>query len=308
MPPRTKSARWRAIAGYVTYGAAALVFCFYITFPYDAVKVRLVSEASSLGLDLKLGRLGPALMGVGASSVQIGRKVLPNEEPGPTLVLKSVSLHPSLFPLGLAFRAKGFGGTITGMVGGLGDLSVRLDASDLESSDPSVKLLSGLDLSGKVSSQLSLTLPKGKATAAAKSTEPDLSQASGSFSFKLDQFLVKGGTLTLPLYGGEPMPVDVPRLALGNVEGKIKFEKGLGKIEKLQGKGDDVELMASGTIKLAKHLDYSETNVDLKFKSEAGLIKSLSEIARLPKDKENADFRTARITGFLGRPNFNPGR
>jgi type II secretion system protein N len=308
MPPKLKSNRWRVIVGYVAYGLVALVFCFYLTFPYDAMKLRLVSEAANLGFDMKLGKLGPAWLGIGASSVQIAKKTESNEEPGPSVVLRSLSLHPSLFPPGLAFRAKLFGGTVTGAVGGLGDLAIRADVNDLDAGDPSVKLLSGLDLGGRVSSHVSLTIPKGKATPAAKNPESDLSQASGNVSLKLDQFLVKGGALSLPLYGSEPMPVDVPRLALGNVECKIKFDKGLGKIEKLQGKGDDVELMASGTVKLAKRLDYSDTNVDLKFKSEAGLIKTLSEIARLPKDKENADFRTARITGFLGRPNFNPGR
>ncbi|HME92465.1 MAG TPA: type II secretion system protein GspN, partial [Myxococcaceae bacterium] len=147
--------------------------------------------------------------------------------------------------------------------------------------------------------------------AAAKVQEPDLSQARGRLSLKLDHVLVNGGSLTLPLYG-EMTPVDLPKIAIGDLEAKIKFEKGLGTIEKFQGKGDDVNLLAAGTLKLAKRIDYSEANVDIKLKAEPEFTKRLgmlgSGLAMLPADKDDPGFRLAKMTGFLGRPNFNPGK
>ncbi len=296
--------RWRVTAGYVAFGLLALVLCLYVTFPYDAVRQRLTSEAESMGFDLKMATLGPGLFGVSASNVQIGKKAQAGSDAPATVFLKSVSLRPSLFPFGLAFNGKVFGGAISGSVGGVSDLAVNLNLEKLDAGDANLKQLSGLNMDGKASSEVSLAIPSVP-TPGTKGREPDLSRASGNLSLKLDQFIVKSGTLTLPLYG-EPTPVDVPRLALGNVECQIKFDKGVGKIERLQGRGDDIEIMATGTVKLAKRIDYSETNLDFKFKSESGLIKSLSSM--LPMDKENPGFRSARITGFLGRPNFSPGR
>ena len=144
-----------------------------------------------------------------------------------------------------------------------------------------------------------------------KVREPDLSQAKGTLSLNLNQLVVNGGTVKVPIYG-EMTPLDLPKIAIGDVEAKINFQKGMGTIEKFQAKGADLDLIASGTLRLSKRLEYSEPNVDVKLKLDSDFTKRLGIVAAglstLPEDRENPGFRVAKLTGFLGKPNFNPGR
>ena len=49
MPPDTKKSGWKQGLGYAAFGVLAFVFFLYLTFPYEAFKDRLVSEAARLG-------------------------------------------------------------------------------------------------------------------------------------------------------------------------------------------------------------------------------------------------------------------
>lgn len=315
MPPRIQLDRWKIIAGYVAFTAGVFVFFLFLTFPYGAVEKRISAEALGQGLYVKFGSMGPGVFGVSASNVQISKKIEGGDEVQPeAVILKSIALRPSLFPLGVAFRANVFGGTVTGAVGSVGDMILRLNIDDLNASDPNFKAISGLDMTGRFNGRLSLEIPKSPVppspVGGARPEDPDLSQAHGTLDLALKDLLVSGGTLKIPLYG-EMTPVDLPKVALGNVEARVKFNKGLGTIEKFQGKGDDVDVTASGTLKLAKRLDYSEPNVDIRLKTEPDFTKRLgllgSGLAMLPPDKDDPGFKLARMTGFLGRPTFNPG-
>lgn len=314
MPLKLWLERWKVVGGYVVFSVAIFIFFLFLTFPYGAVERRLAAEASNQGLYLKVGSIGPGLFGISASNVQISKKIAGGDDnPPDSLAVKSVALRPSLFPLGIAFRAKIFGGTITGALGGIGDVSLRLNLNNLDPGDPSFRTFSGLDMSGKINGSLSLEIPKSgpSGPTAAKVREPDLSRAGGTLTLNSEQLLVKGGTLTVPVYG-EMTPIDLPKIALGAVEVKIKFEKGLGTIESFQSKGEDLDLSATGTLKLAKRIDYSEANVAIRLKAEPGFTNRLGMIAMglstLPADNENPSFKLARMTGFLGRLDFNPGR
>ena len=301
--------RWQRMTAYGAYTLFAFALCFYITFPYQAVTQRIVSEAASEGFLVQMGALGPGLLGVTAPLVRISRKPEENiDQENTVLTLRSVSLRPSLFPVGLAFRAAGLGGTVSGAYGGIGSTSVTFDLSKVNAADPGVKSFSGLDLSGSLNGHLALDIPKSKNP---KAPETDLAQANGTLVLKLNQLLIKGGTVTVPIMG-QPTPIDLPRVSIGDVEARVKFDKGLGKIEKFQGKGDDLELSATGTLTLAKRLDYAQPNIDLKLKADPDFVKRVgiigSGLSMLPADRENSGFRVAKITGFLARPVFNPGQ
>jgi type II secretion system protein N len=312
MPTREQLSRSKVIAGYAVFGFAAFLLMLCLSFPYDAVEKRLSAEAANQGLYVRFGGLGPGFLGVSASTVQISRKVDPGEDSAPeSVVIKSVSIRPSLSPLGVAFRGRVFGGKVSGRMGWSSDVAIRLAVEDLNASDSAVKALSGLDLAGKVRGRVSLEIPQTAPSPVAKVREPDLSQAKGTVSFNLDQLVVNGGTVKVPIYG-EMTPIDLPKISLGEVEAKINFQKGLGTIERFQAKGTDVDLSATGTVKLSKRLEYSEPNVDVKLKLDPGFTKRLGLVAAglstLPEDRENPGFRVAKLTGFLGKPNFGPGR
>lgn len=311
MPPETpKIARWKLITGYSAFGVFSFIFFLYLTFPYDVVKQRVVSEAASAGWKVTMDSLGPGLFGVTASGVKLskiqdenapkpaeGAPELPPSEP---LYVGTVSARPALFPPGVALRAKAFGGTITGAVGGLSDLHVDFAFSNLDPSQGNLKGFTGLDLSGKLDGDASLLLPRA-------GREYDLSQANGSINLDVEKLVLKGGTVVVPMYG-TPTPMELPKIGIGDVQGKVKIDKGMATLDQFRGKGEDLELAATGTVKLAKRPDYSELNLELKLKAEPDFVKRLgilgSGLSILPTDRENDKFRVAKINGYLGRPNL----
>ncbi|MFL5318289.1 MAG: type II secretion system protein GspN [Myxococcaceae bacterium] len=311
MPPEPKSSRGKWIAVYVGFFIVALIFGVYVTFPYDALKSRAQMEAASAGYFVRMDSLGPGLFGVTAKDVKISKAIAEGSDtPPPSLQLESVSLRPALFPPGFAFRANAFGGVISGSIGGLGDIGLRVHLDEISLSEGNLKAFSGVDLSGKANADLALDIPR-VAAPGSKVKEPDLAQANGNFDLNVDGLSVNGGTVTVPMYG-EPTPMDLPKIVVGNVEGKIKFEKGIGTIEKFHGKGSDLELFLAGTLKLSRKLEYAEPAIDLKLKAEPDFVKRLGLIgaglSMMGPDKTDPSFRAARITGYLGRPNFQPQR
>lgn len=323
MPPETlQIARWKRVVGYVAFGISCFVFFLYLTFPYDVIKQRAIAEAAAAGWTLTMGSLGPGFFGVTATDVRLS-KATPDAAPRPPpaeggapeatsepLLIPKVSARPSLFPLGVALSARVFGGKVSGAVGGLRGLSASLYLDGLDPSKGNFKAVTGMDLAGTINGSLSLSMPRADKPSP-QTGDFDLGAANGSLSLDADKVQIKGGTLTIPIYG-QPTPVDLPRIALGDITGRVKIDKGLATIEKLLAKGSDVELQAGGTVKLNRRPDYSELNLDLKIKTEQEFRQRLGMIASglsiLPPDKDNPDFRVARVTGPLGRPNMGPGQ
>jgi type II secretion system protein N len=224
----------------------------------------------------------------------------------------SIAFRPAVLPVGLAFRAKLLDGTVSGAIGGIGDLDVDVKASDLDLSGGNMKAFSGLDLAGKLNGHLSLEVPRSAPAAVAggnprRAAEPDFAQASGELVLDGDALAVNGGTLTVPMQG-QPTPVDLPKIAFGDLDAKIVFDKGQGKVESLAAQSTDIDLQGSGTVKLARRLEFSELRLELRFKPDPEFQKRLGMIgaglSMLQADRQNPQYRLARVTGFLGRPSF----
>ncbi|HZI11592.1 MAG TPA: type II secretion system protein GspN [Myxococcus sp.] len=327
MPPETKPARWKVILGYAAFALVAFVLGLFLTFPYDTVRTRIVNEAAQSGLAVRIGSLRPGLAGITATNVRVSQPPAPltadtiaalargeatggAAELGEAVVLDSVAVRPTLFPPGVAVRASAMGGTINAAVGGLGDLKVRMELDGVDVSGGNLPAFTGLDMDGEVNGVLNLTLPKGK------SPEPDLSLADGELALDTRGLVIKGGTVSIPMSPGAPaIPMDLKSFApinLGALTGRIQFEKGLGTVQTLRLKGDDIEAMATGTLKLGKKLEYSEPGMDVNLKLDPEAQKRLGLVAAgltiLPPDKKDPSFRAARFAGFLNRPTFTARR
>ena len=72
--------------------------------------------------------------------------------------------------------------------------------------------------------------------------------------------------------------MDLPKIALGDIDARIKIEKGLGTVEALQARSEDLELLGSGTVKLGQRLDVSQPDMDFKLKTEPEFVKRLGLI------------------------------
>lgn len=301
--------RLKPALGYAAFGLFAFIVGLYLTFPYDSLKRFVIGQAEAQGLQVKLASIGPGLFGVTASGVQIAPKP-GGDKPTGALKLDSVSVRPAIFPLGVAVRGSAMGGTFHAHVGGLSDLVVHADFDDLDPSKGNFKAFTGIAAKGSASGELDLDVPRTAPGLDGKPHDPNLAEANGSVTLALSNFSIEGGQITVPLYGS-PTPVDLPRIALGNLDAQMDIRKGNAKLEKLQGKSADLELNGSGTLRLARRVEYSEANLQLKLKAEPEFVKRLgllgSGLSMLPMDTGSPGFRVAHLTGFLGSPSLAQG-
>jgi type II secretion system protein N len=319
MPPDTKPARWKVILGYTAFAVLAFILALFVTFPYDAIRSRVVTEAAAQGLAVRIGSMRPGLAGITATQVRLSKPPQPLSadalaalargeagmlgaaELGESVLIDSVAVRPALFPPGLAVHANAMGGTVDVSVGLLGDTKVRLEADGLQASGGNLPAFTGMDMEGELNAVLRLTLPKS-----------DLSLADGELRMDTQGLVIKSGKVAFPMGGGTAVPMDLPRVSLGALTGNILFEKGLGTVQTLRLKSEDLEALATGTLKLGKKVEYSEPAMDVNIKLDPEFQKRMgllgAGVTILPPDKKDPSFRAARLAGFLNRPTFLPRR
>ncbi len=334
---QTKTARWKIVLGYSAFSLFALLLCFFLTFPYGALRARIATEALKAGYAVRIERLRPGFLAMTATGVRISQppeplngetmaaltsgdpdtaRMLGPAELGDALVVDSVSLRPTLFPLGAAFEANALGGRISGNMGGRKELQVRLNLERLDTSQGNLPKFTGLDLEGNLSGTLNLKMPVPEG-ANNRPGEPDLSQADGELSLEGQNLLLKGsvedgGSLFKGTTFGLLVQAGLPRIPVGELTAHIRFEKGQGTVDALKLGGDQLELQGTGTVKLGKRLQYTEPAMDVKLRVDPELQKSLGPVGMglsiLPPDKDDPKFRAGRLSGQLGRLSFLPKR
>ncbi|WP_224249426.1 type II secretion system protein GspN [Hyalangium gracile] len=332
MATQSKTARWKIVLGYSAFSLFALILCFFLTFPYGALRARIATEALKSGYVVRIDSLRPGFIGLTAKGVRISQppaplssettaalttgdpdtaRMLGPAELGEALIVDSLFLRPTLFPPGVAFQADALGGQLSGSAGARGD-RIRVKLDKLDASQGNLRNFTGLDLEGSLSGVLNLTMPMTPG-ANGRAGEPDLSQADGELSLEGRDLLLKGsvdgsimaskGSLVALAFPG-----GLPRVPVGELTALIRFEKGLGTVEALKIGGDQLEVRGTGTVKLARRFQYSEPAMDVKIRVEPELVKSLGTaglgLSILPADKEDPKFRSGRLSGSLGKLSF----
>jgi len=303
-----KPSLWKRIVGYAAFSLVSLFAMFFVTFPYDALKDRVRMEADNAGYFLRIGRMGPGFFSVRASDVEVSKKAT-GDAPVESLKIESLSIGPSFFPPGVAAKVNVLGGTVAARASGFSTAHVKVDVDDLDLSKGNLKGFSGIDFAGLIEAHVDLTVPRVAAAPNAPA-EPDLAQASGTITLDTKALAVNGGTanITIPQFGPEPAPVDLPKIVLGELGGKIKIEKGAATVEDFKSKSDDLELAVSGTLKLAKRLEYAEPNMEIRVKPNPEFQKRLgllgSALSMIPSDPKDPTWRLGHLTGYVGRPQF----
>lgn len=313
--PETQTATWKLVVGYTAFAIAAFFVSLMWTFPGDAAAERISAEASARGYDVRMGSLGLGLFGLTARDLEVRPKVRPTgqedveQEP---LEIESLALRPSLFPLGVHFRVSAFGGLVDGAVGGTDSIAVKVHLDEIDPSQGNLKAYSGLDMNGTFSGEVDLTIPKIAAAqpknlpknAVVPPAEPDLGQAVGTIALTGREIVLNGGAIeSIPALSG-----GFPKIIAGDLDAKIDIVKGVATVDTLTVKSPELHLLGSGTVKLAKRWEYSDSNIELKFKLEEELKKRLGVIAfgltQLQSDRGDPTYKVAKMTGYLGKPNF----
>jgi type II secretion system protein N len=294
---------WHRTAAWTGLGVFLFAFFLTLTFPYDAVRSRLVAQAEEAGFLLHMDSLGPAFLGISAHGVRLAPQ---GGAPGPLATpirVDRLTLRPSLIPLGVGFSADLFGGQASGKVGTGSAPSIRLRARGLSLKKSALQAMTGIDADGTLDGDLSLDIPSGTARGAG----PDLALASGSVRLGGKGLSIQGGTLTLPM-----MPLDLPAASLGVLELELPIEKGLGTLKTFHLEGPDLEVRATGTVKLARVLAYAEPDVAFRLRALPDFVRRVGVVgmalSQLPVDPTDSAYRDARMTGYLGKPAFRPGR
>jgi type II secretion system protein N len=334
---QTKTARWKIILGYSAFSLFALLLCFFLTFPYGALRARIATEALKAGYVVRIETMRPGFIGLVAKGVRLSippaplssetmaaltsgdpdtARMLAPAELGETLVVDSVFLRPTLFPLGVAFEANALGGQIAGNVGGRKEVQVKLKLDRLDPSQGNLPKFTGLDLEGTLNGTLNLKMPVPDGPQG-RQGEPDLSQADGELSLEGQNLLLKGSVEGSAMANQTGMfaalvQAGLPRIPIGELTAQIRFEKGQGTVDALRLGSDQLEIRGTGTVKLAKRFQYSEPAMDVKLRVEPELVKSLGPIGMgvniLPPDKDDPKFRAGRLSGSLGKLSFLPKR
>src|SRR5262245_66291640 len=102
---------WRRTAAWAALGFVLFAIFLALTFPYDAVRARIASEADAAGLWVRIDSMGPAFLGVSARGVRVGERPDGLGPPAQTLRLDRLTLRPSLFPWGVGFSPARFWGS-----------------------------------------------------------------------------------------------------------------------------------------------------------------------------------------------------
>lgn len=316
------SPRQRKILIAVGYGAfywfMLLVF-FYFTFPYDRLRERLVHDfnARQTGPDalrLEVDKIGSYwLSGVEADGMRLISTPTPDPngkavKPKVTAVEQAharLSLFSLLFGKRVvSFGAKAFGG---GLDGSITDsdaervLDLELDGLDLGET-PVLAGLLGLPVSGKLSGTANLVTPEAR-----------LSKAEGKVSMKLSGLAIGDGKAKIRDI------IALPKLDAGELTLDADVKSGQVSVTELAAHGPDLEVDASGTIRLRDQPEQSLLSMNAEFKftdhymNKDDMTKALFGPTGMfdldPKNKRAKrpdGFYGWRVAGTLNNPTFFP--
>ncbi len=312
---------------WLAYGCGyfvALVLFAYLTFPYDRLKERIVSEFNAHQTGPSPSRLelddisSYWLSGVEAEGVRLISQAPPptdaSKKPEPPHVMTIEAAHARLSLLSLlignrviTFGADAFGGKLSGEVkDSESERTVDVELEDIDLSQiPLVAEAIGLPAFGKVSGSIELVTPEAR-----------LSKAEGKLSLKITELAVGDGKAKIR------DTIALPRIEAGELVLEAEVKGGQVKITQFSATGPDLEFSADGNVRLRDQPELSSVNFTAKFKFTdryanknevtKGLLGSGGTPGLFDLDPKNRrakqpdGFYSWRATGTLGKPTFAP--
>jgi type II secretion system protein N len=320
---------WRRVIPWIAWPAFYL-FCLGLfarcTFPYNRIAQRAVatfnaSEAPTTGRRIEIGSMtGHWLFGVKAREVRFISPPPPPGEDGkplPPKVAELASVWASVSPLrrlfgtlAVSFGAEAGDGTLAGRFVDAADRrKVELSADGIAVEGlPLIAESVGVPLFGRAFGNVELDFP-----------EKRLSLAEGKINLTIEELGVGDGRTKIRDLAA------LPRIAAGKLELDAEIVQGKVDLKKLSAKGPDLEVDASGQVRLRDLYAMSAADLSLRFKFE-DKYKSKNDVTkglfgepgssipglldldpRMKQAKQDDGSYVWGITGQMARPTLVPG-
>jgi type II secretion system protein N len=296
----------RRLVGLGLFGLVVFLVAFMMAFPYERVKDQIVAIAAAQGLDMEVGSTGPTF-GIGV----VLKDVLLRTRPDPG---KKASLIPierariEVSPLAQLRGEFAYNLDVDALDGRIeanenaekARSRTRLKTTELSLAQlPGVKEAINLPLAGRLSVNLDLTKPNhrnGEATGSLSWTCAGCSVGDGKEKLKIasNPLLAEG--------------MSFPRMSLGDLLGKITFQKGVGRLQGVHSRSPDGELFVDGEVRLADPVGYSYLDLYVRFKLSEALLRRADKLQILLQlaeamGKRPDGFYGFRLTGSFARLN-----
>ena len=295
MTPKLKK-RLIHLVAYPAFFMAAFTALFFVNFPYDALKERLVSEARQKDIEIAIDEISPTLLGIEARglSLHLFKPAEGKSEVEP-LRVQSLTVFPHLFPLGVHVRARLMGGHLDAAYHPSASQALKLRAKDLKLSHLPPEATGNVVMDGTLALLADLAFDP-----------QDFAKAEGRLALLGTQLL---------LLKGNVQGLTLPRVDMGRLELDLDLTGGKARFKTARLTGVDIVATMEGEVRQARKIALSSPNLTLRFQPAEEFLKRNSLVSAalgmaMKKDKDG--YYEASIKGTLGKlkltPNKNPGK
>jgi type II secretion system protein N len=237
---------WKPRLGYGVFALVAFLLALRWTFPVDAVKQRLILEASARGWQVDAADVGPGgFLGIRADAVTL------DDGSGLKIPVERLDASLRLLPLlvgrrSIAFDARLFEGRVRGtadLSGAERHVDARVDGVELARILP-LRRAVGVEVAGRLGGSADLKVP-----------EAPQARSSGRIALRVQGAGAGPGQMPIP---GMATGLPLPRMSLGEVVGDVRVEQGKATIDKLDAHGGDAEISTQDVfVVLQPRLDFA---------------------------------------------------
>jgi len=300
--PSEKLRRLGKVGAIAGFSLMVFLIVFYVSLPYTRFKDLMASKVAAFGYDMEAKHAGPSL-GLGMSLREVTLVSPPSGTGKPTRILiDKATLNWSL--LSYLFGTQSFSVSAAVFNGdvdvkakiGKNDTTVLTRLMEIDLAElPWVKNAINLPLAGKLDLKLDLGLPKQR-----------LSEAKGTLSWTCTGCAVGDGKAKLTI-ASNPLLAEglgLPKIRLGDFTGKVAIDKGVGRLQAVQLKSQDIEVVVEGEIHLAQPMATSRVDLYVRFKLSDNLLRSSEKLRTIMDLTAQMGKRTDGFIGFRAMGTF----
>ena len=289
MSPNLKKRLVHFVA-YPAFFGLAFAGMLSLTFPYDALKARIRSEARARDVELSIASLAPVPFGVEAKGVELNLfKAAEGRPAAEPLRIDALTLYPRLLPLGVHVRARLLGGQLDAALHAAKVHKLKLRARSLELARLPPEALGSLVMDGSLSLLADLAIDG-----------QDFARTEGRVALLGEEMLLRKGAV---------QGFTLPRVDLGRVELDLALAEGKARLTTARTTGVDLVAQLEGDIKQARKVALSTPNVSLRFQPSDDFLKRnalVSAALGMAMKKDDDGFYEASLRGTLGALKFVP--